>query len=744
MSWSLEKFKAKPKKKLSHAESLDLANIRETLIERSRKRVVVGFGITAGDISATVEGSRKLGDKFDSYEVSIKHDRSSHHCSCQDHMGGEFRSKICSHVVAVLLEHERFIAEARESRIEGVKMEAINAPQAPPYTPAEWAERTTPTFTNSIPDEWRPHLSMPTWFSGFRPWQVEAIRDILKAWSNGFDIVFLEAPTGAGKTAISEGARQIWGGLHLGKEARGCYVCTTKPLQDQFCHDMPYARLIKGKANYPTASHPESFDLPNSQDSISCGDCTYNPTDGCQWCARETDLEPRQAALRCPYKVARMRAARGELAVLNTSYFMQVAKFLPPDEVAPSFVGREVVTLDEADMLEQQLMGAVEVTVSRRALDRMGVGMPEKKTVPGSWLEWLREKAIPSAEGQLKGAGMISDSLSKVKAMNRWGNLLGGLERVADGIEATINGEEDSTPWVYDGYNDGKVIFKPVKVGTFGDEMIWRHGKKFLVMSATFLDPRRFAREVGVDPSRMKFVPVASSFPPPQRPIILRPVIENSHKCRDKAWRLIPEEAARICSEIQERTLIHTVSYGFSKAMTDILRRDLGPERVILTYSNAKERQRALEDFKQTPGAIVVAPSFDRGIDLAGDLCRLQIVAKIPYPYIGDKQVAARMHGGGGSIWYAMQAIRTLIQMTGRGMRKADDWCVTYILDGAISRLMRDHGRLFSEFWLEAVQSDGYEGVGVDEALRRWKWLRDGLVIGGDGMGHKNEVEDEK
>ena len=52
---------------------------------------------------------------------------------------------------------------------------------------------------------------------------------------------------------------------------------------------------------------------------------------------------------------------------------------------------------------------------------------------------------------------------------------------------------------------------------------------------------------------------------------------------------------------------------------------------------------------------------------------------------MGDKQVAARAHSRGGDLWYAVETIATLMQMTGRGVRSEDDYCVTYVLDEALS-----------------------------------------------------------
>ncbi len=100
---------------------------------------------------------------------------------------------------------------------------------------------------------------------------------------------------------------------------------------------------------------------------------------------------------------------------------------------------------------------------------------------------------------------------------------------------------------------------------------------------------------------------------------------------------------------------------------------------------------------------MIVAPSLDRGVDFKGDDCRVQIIAKVPYPYLGDKQIKARMNLEDGQQWYTVRTIRDLVQMTGRGVRSETDYCTTYILDRGFGRLFDMNKRLIPAWWREAV-----------------------------------------
>jgi Rad3-related DNA helicase len=49
--------------------------------------------------------------------------------------------------------------------------------------------------------------------------------------------------------------------------------------------------------------------------------------------------------------------------------------------------------------------------------------------------------------------------------------------------------------------------------------------------------------------------------------------------------------------------------------------------------------------------------------------------------------------------------IRTLVQMTGRGVRSADDWAVTYVLDGSFYKVLKDNRGLLPKWWREALDT---------------------------------------
>jgi Rad3-related DNA helicase len=199
-------------------------------------------------------------------------------------------------------------------------------------------------------------------------------------------------------------------------------------------------------------------------------------------------------------------------------------------------------------------------------------------------------------------------------------------------------------------------------------------------------------------------VSVPSTFDPSRRPIYVHPIAEMTRKNEAIARPLITNAIEKVVARHpDDKILIHTVSYALNRFIEDQLRRGDSLFRVV-TYNAANEKQRAIDRYLSQPGSVFLAPSLDRGIDLPGDDCRVIVVCKVPFPSLGDKQISARMHSKGGQTWYTVKTIRSLVQMTGRGMRSADDFCESYILDKMfLESIWRRNRNLLPKWWSDAL-----------------------------------------
>jgi ATP-dependent DNA helicase DinG len=503
---------------------------------------------------------------------------------------------------------------------------------------------------------------LPDWVKGFRGHQVVAIDECVEGLGE-HDVVILNAPTGTGKTLIAEAVRRRMG-------LKTLYVCSSKTLQDQFLEDFDYAKVLKGRANYGTLFGPSN---------ITAGDCTAQGSE-CDWCV---------PTFNCPYQVAKRAAKEAELAVVNTAYFMAEANYVG------GFSDNELVVVDECDVLEDELMGFVQYTVTKKMLWTLGLDAPKKGTHKATIIKWLDGEVLPAAVfkvAQLKG----ETAADRVKQRTELQQFVRKTRVVVEQLR------EDEDNWVRD--NNTPMTLKPVKVDQFGKGYLWRHGKKWLIMSATVISPDELVESLGLEEAGLTWtvVNVPMTFPVENRRIHVAPVANMVSKEKATAWPAMAEGLKRVLDQHPgERVLVHTVSYELATFLCDRL---AGTDRPCLVYGSSSERDATVARFRATRRAVLFAPSLDRGVDFKGDDCRVVVVAKIPFPNLGDPQISSRMRVKGGQTWYATRTIRSLVQMMGRAVRSEDDYAHGYILDRQFpNNVLKNNKRLLPNWWMEAL-----------------------------------------
>jgi len=542
----------------------------------------------------------------------------------------------------------------------------IDDSDKPPLDESSASPVPPPSTSLIVPEvtslEWgSPQL--PNWVKELRPHQVQAIAEIMEAYQNGAKVVWLDAPTGSGKTLIAECVRRLL-------RQRAVYICSSLSLQDQFKQDYGYAKVLKGRTNYPTMERP----FPE----YTAGDCTKDPSDkeaGCFWCDPVSD---------CPYESAKREALQSNLAVVNTSYFLTEANYIG------NLSGRDFVIVDECDVLEREVMGFVEFNLTDRMLKGLGLDAPKKGSHRGTIAEWMEQSLTEAIKHASSGLPRNSTDIHVLRRKQSLTRLYQDVKRIAK--------EVTSDNWIRD--NDaGPLVLKPIKVTGYGEDNLWKHGKKWLCMSATIISPDELSESLGLE-HPWQVVRVPMTFPVENRRIYIAPVANMVAREKDTSYPIVNRAIFNIIDRHpNERTLIHSVSYDLTKSIAGGLS---GSGRDILFYTSAAERARILRTFLDVPGAVLIAPSFDRGIDLKGDDCRVVIVPKIPFLSLGDKQVGARLKAQGGQQWYTVQAVRSLVQMTGRAVRSDDDWCVMYVLDKQFGMKIQRSGFL-PKWWMEAM-----------------------------------------
>lgn len=509
-------------------------------------------------------------------------------------------------------------------------------------------------------------LDLPPKFTEYRKGQFEISAKIAASTKYAY---MLDAPTGIGKSLIAATIQRL-------SEKNMVYVSVTKQLQQQILDDFPYAKTLKGRGNYRCLKYPKMFPR------ITAEDCTAKDSSPCM----------HQDA--CPYLVAKKEALRAPLAVLNAAYFLSEANY------SGGFSGTKLLLYDESDTIENMLMSFIEVQITQRQLDEIGIDPPRLKTKFESWIEWgksVLKILVPRLEALNMQLDSAADSLwgtVDIDTMKRQRI----LDRLVKKITFFIEEVDDTWVW-YQG--EDTWIFKPTWIAPYAKRYLWSHAERSIQMSATILDYVQRAKDTGIDINDVAYSALPSPFPKENRPLFYRPVGKVINKEMDSVLPKLVTSINKILEKEhpEDKVLIHCVSYKILNYLKDRL-----PKNRIMTHGTSN-RTEILETFKNSSlPKVLLSPSMDRGVDLPGEQCRAVIIPKMPYPDLGDPQIQRRLYGSkDGNRWYALQAVSKIIQMSGRGVRSPSDYADTYVLDAKFQELYEEWPMMFPKWWKEAI-----------------------------------------
>ena len=109
-----------------------------------------------------------------------------------------------------------------------------------------------------------------------------------------------------------------------------------------------------------------------------------------------------------------------------------------------------------------------------------------------------------------------------------------------------------------------------------------------------------------------------------------------------------------------------------------------------------------LDTHANRENSVIVAPAMHEGLDLFGDLSRIQIICKVPWPNFKDnKQLTRRMELD--RYYYLWLTALKLIQSSGRSIRSDTDWAHTYVLDEVFDSFMEQAHAMIPIWFKEAV-----------------------------------------
>jgi len=507
----------------------------------------------------------------------------------------------------------------------------------------------------------------------FRKYQKETILEIQKNLDDdSIDNVVLESPTGSGKSAIA---------ISIGLYFESSFLLTSqKILQDQYVKDYSCEQIcvLKGRNNYPCKLLP----------GFTCED-SYCTT---KQCAIKSE---------CYYEIAKQKAISSKIALMNYKYFLCATNY------SHTFSLRRLLICDEAHNVDDECMSFVEFSFSSFYLSKLGVTSKipiyEKLEQYVSWLNILLEKIKerkPEVAEKLKNKFLDKDVI--IDLQKELENLITQEKKINSFLDSY-----QTVEWVFDittneKLNSKTIIFKPLTIDYFAKSQLFIHAEKKFFMSATILDKDSFCKNLGLNLSKTKFIQVSSTFPVNIRPIILTRSGNLGKNDIDESLPNVVKDVGRILEyHDNDKGLIHTHTFKIANYIKD----NIDPkyrDRIIIHNSETRTEMLKLFMLSDEP-KVLVTPSMTEGIDLKDDLARFVVIVKLPFMFLGDKQIKRKMELD--QEWYRWKTALTLVQASGRGVRHDKDFCTIYIMDSQFEYFMRQNRKFFPKYFIDAIKN---------------------------------------
>jgi len=517
---------------------------------------------------------------------------------------------------------------------------------------------------NYFPENYEPTLS-----------QSKALDKIQQAFKNT-DTVIITAPTGTGKSffasTLSNSSNDISENKyeniynytafdvdhhgHYTTEAEtehhGGFVLTiTKALQDQYVKLFGCSSL-KGKNNY-----------------ISTIDSTMDVEIESAVMPRKL-LHTHRTAHNCNYYNDRRDLLISKFGVTNYKMFMNL-----PGHVKY----RDYIICDEASELEDELVSQCSCTIEYERLKRANISINKlTSSEPLCVYAWLDDLVQTLQEQRL----FLQRSLQKKSQWSpRSQTKYRFINQLLSHVTVCANNYYECEYVVEKDYN--KVSLTPLYVDSLAKDIL-SFGKKRLLMSATIIDHKSFAKSLGIED--YEYIEVDSTFDSTRSPIYVSSKYPLSRKTMQNYLPKIVSSISQILqTHADEKGIIHTHTHEITQYIKD---NNPSPDidRLIFREPGVSNEDILNKHSDVSQATVLVSPSLTYGVDLKDDLARFQVIVKLPYLPLHDKRVKQLFDTD--PEWYENKMLNSLVQACGRATRNKSDYSITYILDGMSTRII--------------------------------------------------------
>ena len=544
------------------------------------------------------------------------------------------------------------------------------------------------TENNNSNLDWMIHWSL----TGHHPrnTQIKLINKINLAINEGYKNIILEAGTGIGKSAIATTLANMYDDSYI--------LTMTKQLQKQYLDDFGEMLVeIKGKGNYK---------------------CNYKGN--CDFCIRAEYNIARCSG--CDYLIAFRKAKKSKNVITNYDFMYRVGvdnQMLDP---------RQLLILDEAHNLERKMLMLSSHLLNREYIStKFGIDIFEAlmkgeksynhiKSESDYWIDVCKKlmKACGENIEKIGGKGKeVQVTLDEFESNPSKYSSIDYIEKqilesdlkefnsIRLGLESKdLIIDVPDFKSIKKNKMDISAEFKPYSVSDATQNLL-SFGETRIFLTGTLGDMKKFCQWNNINPDNTYYIYEKSPFDVSNRPIY-RDFVGNMSGSRRNVpnWknkRAISKIKQLIGKYPNQKGVIHTSSNEQAFWIMDNLK------EYNLLFVGGESRNEVLKEFNESKDdAILIGASIKDGVDLKGDLCRFQIVFKVPYPQLNE-QVKYRKSLD--PSWYYYQAIMAIMQAYGRGIRDKDDYCDMYIIDSNFKKLFDYNYNFFNEYFTEALKN---------------------------------------
>ena len=561
-------------------------------------------------------------------------------------------------------------------------------------------------------------------FDNIRPNQKKVLNEVDQALKSGFKFIFLEAPTGFGKSAVAITLSRFLGSSHL---------CTsTKDLQNQYSRDFPYLYEVKGRNNFPCIVKEDM----GINESCEYGPCLKDEDYDCLYKTRLSDYEVssegtiyenidiNKYALKkyhdkakqhsqlvridwkpCTYYHQKWISMKSSHTIYNYKYFLSDLFF------SSGINKRKLLILDEAHTLESEISSFKNFILNKDNINRFfpKLNLPENKPFDIEThidfctnLKKQFSDFIDSAERLIENSQSRRDinitDRNLIDAIAYEKNLslfLEDLQYNKDNWLVTniIKSDRDN--------KITKIKIEPLDVSNYFKD-IFDKGMISLLMSATILSKDNLCNSIGLKNDKVKFIKVEESeFSIKHRPIYLMNVAWLNARTMNQSLPQISKVIDNLLSvHKNDKGIIHTTSYSQLQFIKNNISKE-NSSRLIESNPKIDRNEMILKHFQSIKPTVLISPSMFLGVDLKDDLSRFQIIVKVPYPDLTDKRISVLKQRN--PKWYEWNTILRLVQAYGRSVRNSEDYANTYILDSNISYILKNGKDMIPKWFSEAI-----------------------------------------